>query len=120
MKKVMPQEIEVWYLIPSLRKELTLALVKKGMKQRHVSHALGITESAVSQYIKSKRAQELKFSRKELKEIESAAEYIREDPDTAMKHIINLTTKFRGSKSICDIHKKQDPSVSKKCDLCMA
>ena len=119
MKKVMPQEIEVWYLIPALRRELTLALINTGMKQKEAAESLGITEAAVSQYIKAKRAQEVKFSKKELSEIKLAAKHIKIDPNTTMKHIIDLTNEFKGSKAVCDIHRKQDPSIPKKCDLCM-
>jgi len=119
MRKVMPQEIEVWYLIPALRRELTLALVKEGMKQREVAESLGITEAAVSNYVKEKRASELKFSKAELVKISKAAAHIKEDSNTSMENILYLTNEFRGSKAVCDLHRKHDSSVSKECDLCM-
>ena len=68
--KVLPQEVEVWYLIPALRKEITKALIKDfGKNQREVSAILGVSEGAVSQYLSSKRGNELKFSKEELGEI---------------------------------------------------
>ena len=52
----LPQEIELWYVIPSLRKALVTVLKKKGMKQKDIAPLLGISEPAVSQYMKDKRA----------------------------------------------------------------
>ena len=52
------QEIEVWYVIPAIRKEIAKGLVKKGLKQRAVARKLEITDAAVSQYFNSKRGGE--------------------------------------------------------------
>ena len=37
------------------RRELTIALKKKNIKQKQIASILGVTESAVSQYMKNKR-----------------------------------------------------------------
>ena len=50
-----PCEVIVWYVIPTIRAELAKELVKMGMSQKDISERLGITQSAVSQYIKDKR-----------------------------------------------------------------
>ena len=52
--KLMPQEIEVRYILPALRKELAIEL-SKDMKQKEVANILNITQSALSQYHKEKR-----------------------------------------------------------------
>ncbi|MBS3136764.1 helix-turn-helix domain-containing protein [Candidatus Woesearchaeota archaeon] len=116
----MPQEIEVWYILPSLRRELSKALVKKhSMTQREVSALLGITESAVSQYLASKRASEIKFSREELEKIWKAANDIATNKDKAAKIFYSLTVFFRGSKTMCSLHHKLDNNVPKNCDVCI-
>ena len=75
MKQTLPQEVEVWYLIPSLRKEFTRIFIKEHkMNQKEAAKVLGVTESAVSQYLKSKRANEIKFSKEEIKEIKKSVE----------------------------------------------
>ena len=116
----MPQEIEVWYLIPGLRRELTKILISDfGFSQKQVSQTLGITESAVSQYIKNKRGNEMKFSREDIQLIQDSANRISVNKSEANREIYNLCVKFRGSESLCDFHKKSDGSIPKDCDLCV-
>jgi len=46
----------VWYLLPLIRKEFAKSLIKDhGLTQRKAAEKLGITESAVSQYVSKKR-----------------------------------------------------------------
>ena len=119
MKKTMPQEIEVWYLIPSLRREFAKIFIDNyGMSQKETAKILGITEAAVSQYLKSKRGNEIKFSEKELKSIKKSAEKIVEGGESAMKNLYDLCIALRGSKIICKTHKSKDKSVPKNCDIC--
>lgn len=120
MKRIMPQEIEVWYLIPALRRELSQIFIGQyGMSQKDAARLLGITEPAISQYLKAKRGSELKFTKKELAEIKKAAQKIKDDSERSMDHLYQLCVMFRGSKSICDMHRKYDKSVAKGCDICM-
>ncbi|MBS3071304.1 helix-turn-helix domain-containing protein [Candidatus Pacearchaeota archaeon] len=119
MTKVMPQEIEVWYLIPALRRELArIFLVKYGLNQKKAAEILGITESAISQYLNSKRGNEIKFAKNEVKQIEKGAEKIMKDEKSALKVVYNLCLLFRESKVICSIHKKHDKKIPKDCDVC--
>jgi len=49
-------EENVWYLLPLIRKEFAKSLIKDhGLTQRKAAEKLGITESAVSQYVSKKR-----------------------------------------------------------------
>lgn len=114
----MPQEIEVWYLIPGIRRELAKAFLEKGLSQKKISEILGITESAVSQYLKEKRGSEMKFEDSELKLIQESAEKIADSNAEANREIYNLCVKFRGSPSLCDFHRKHDSSVEDNCNLC--
>src|SRR3989344_2625363 len=118
MTKVMPQEIEVWYLIPALRRELAGIFINDyGMSQKKSSELLGITESAISQYLKSKRGNELKFSKTELSRIKKSAKSIAEGGN-AMKELYDLCIVLRKSKTICSLHKSHDKSIDKNCDVC--
>jgi predicted transcriptional regulator len=49
-KWLMPQEVEVWYVIPSIRRELALTMIEKGRTQKSIAKMLGVTEPAVTQY----------------------------------------------------------------------
>ena len=60
----LPQEIEVWYVIPAIRREFAKGLIKKGLKQREVARMLGVTDAAVSQYFSSKRGSEVRFNQR--------------------------------------------------------
>ena len=115
----MPQELEVWYLLPSLRKEIAKTLVNEyELSQKKVAEIFGMTESAVSQYLKSKRANELKFSNQELAEIKKYADKIFENKKDYHKYLFELSKRMRGTKSLCELHKKRDSSLRKNCSLC--
>lgn len=117
--KIMPQEVEVWYLLPAIRKELTMILSKKHhLKQKEISTILGISEAAVSQYQNAKRGQEMSFTQNEKKEIEKSAQKIAEDKIQANNIILNLCTTLKGSQSFCKLHMKKDSSIPKNCDIC--
>jgi len=119
MKKVMPQEIEVWYLIPALRKNLVKIFVDDYKKsQKEAAKILGITEATASNYLKSKRGSDIKFSKKEQEEIKKAAKAILEDPSSVMRNLYGLCVLFRESKVICNIHMREDKSLPKNCRDC--
>ena len=61
-KLLQPQEIEVFYILPALRRELAVSLKSAGKSQKAIAGLLGVTEAAVSQYFSSKRASQVKFS----------------------------------------------------------
>ncbi len=116
----MPQEIEVWYLIPALRKELAKIFIGEyGLKQKKAAECLGITEAAISQYLKSKRGNEIKFSEKTLKEIKKSAKDIIENREDVMKKLYELCISLRKSRAICDFHRMMDKKISKNCDVCL-
>lgn len=120
MPKLMPQEIEVWYLIPALRKELArIFVVDYRLTQKEASKILGLTESAVSQYLKSKRAIDIKFADDELKEIRKTAKLMIKNKKDFMKHFYSLCTKLKGAESMCAFHKKQEKGLPKGCKICM-
>src|SRR3989338_8090782 len=73
MHNQMPQEIEVWYIIPAIRRELTKSMIDLGLTQKQVAKRMGITEAAVSQYLSFKRAKEVVFSNAVLDEIRKSA-----------------------------------------------
>src|SRR3989338_1087133 len=119
MSKIMPQEIEVWYLIPALRRELAISFIKDyGLNQKKAAEILGITNAAISQYISLKRGNEIKFSRQEMVAIKKTAGLIIKNPEDAMKKVYHLSVSLKKSKAICGIHLSQDKSLGKDCDIC--
>jgi uncharacterized protein len=120
MKKIMPQELEVWYLIPALRKEFAKIFIKDyKLKQKEVAKYLRITEAAVSQYLKSKRGSEIKFSKEALAEIKKSAKEVIEKKEDMIKELYNLCISLKKSKAMCDFHRMQDKKIPKNCDVCL-
>lgn len=119
----LPQEIEIWYVIPAIRKALVAELKKHSLKQNEIAKLLGITESAVSQYGKDKRAAQCytAFTISPMKEeLAASANHILADPDNrsaAVKEINRLCKIIREKKIICDIHRKQNPKMD-SCGVC--
>jgi predicted transcriptional regulator len=118
--KIMPQEMEVWYLLPAIRKELVKIFKQNyNLTQKKSAELLDLTESAVSQYTNSKRAQSLIFSKQEIEKVKKAAQDIITDPKNKNYYLFKLSKSLKGSKSLCEIHRKKDSTISKTCDLCM-
>jgi uncharacterized protein len=119
----LPQEIEIWYVIPAIRKALVAELKKHGLKQKDIAKLLGITESAVSQYGKDKRAAHCyaAFTASPMKEeLCASAKNILAEPDgssVAVREINRLCRIVREKKIICDIHRRQDPKME-SCRAC--
>ncbi|KUJ92400.1 MAG: hypothetical protein XD40_2412, partial [Archaeoglobus fulgidus] len=47
----------VKYVLPALRAKVALELIDRGYRVKDVADLLGLTQAAVSQYLKSKRGQ---------------------------------------------------------------
>jgi uncharacterized protein len=118
MKHGILQEIEIWYIIPSIRREFAVIMSKKKLSQKEISKKLGITEPAVSQYIKQKRAVGLKFDAKTKKEMEKAVDRILKG-----SHSITETQKIckllRENMTVCKLHRSRNSNLPKNCKLCM-
>jgi uncharacterized protein len=113
-----PQEIDVWYILPAVRREIALALVKKGLKQNEIARKLGMTEAAVSQYVKKKRAKAIELPMAIRKEITKAAENLANDQDCHRYEIQSLLDRIRLSGFLCKVHRKYD-KVPGCCNVCL-
>ncbi len=120
----LPQEIELWYVIPVIRKELVLVLKKHGLKQNDIADRLGITSPAVSQYVKDKRAAccheafQQDLLRSEInKSADKIAAQKEPNPAIAMKELNRICQIVKKHKILCDIHKEKDPSLG-SCEAC--
>lgn len=115
--KYMPQEIEVWYLLPALRKEIAKELVENhGLRQKEVAAMLDITEAAVSQYLKHKRGKGVAFSPKEYTRIKEAAALMLKNKKQVPRLFYELSATFRGSSTLCQIHKGLEDTAG--CTIC--
>lgn len=112
-----PQEIEVWYVLPAIRRELTKDLLGFGLNQKKVAGILEVTEPAISQYLKSKRAKDVKFSDKIRKRIKEASQKIYHNKNILVKEMQDICELIKKDRLLCDIHKKHD-KLEKNCCVC--
>ncbi len=112
----LPQEIEVWYIIPAIRRELAKAMLKKGMSQRDVARKLGVTDAAVSQYLRSKRASEVRFDSATRKEICKSAERLIRNGN-AMEELQCMVRFCRNKGLVCSIGKRLG-NAPRQCRIC--
>jgi predicted transcriptional regulator len=114
-----PCELIVWYVIPTIRAELSKELVKMGMSQKDVSERLGITQSAVSQYIKDKRGKGIPLNKETRKGIKNLAKEIMNEksPNDVIPGICMICGIVKSSGSLCDLHRREDSDLE-GCNVC--
>ena len=114
----LPQEIEVWYIIPAIRREFASVLVNKhGLTLEKAGGIIGVTKAAVSQYLKNKRASQFKVPASIKKEIEKSAEIIVRDNELAVKEMLRILSLIKKTKCSCAICKKYNKGITKMCGM---
>ena len=111
-----PQEIEVFYVLPAVRRELAIAMKSAGKSQKDIAKLLGVNEPAVSQYMSAKRASSLKFSDKIKLAIGESAVRITNDI-ALMREMQRLLHFIRNERVVCQLHEKLS-SGAKNCNVC--
>ncbi len=109
-----PQEIETFYILPTLRRYFAIYMKEQGMKQKDIAQLLGITTASISQYTSEKRAHQIDFDEKTLEEIKKSALKIK-DRFSYMKETQTILTLLRNSDVLCKIH-KQFSEVPEDCE----
>jgi len=99
---VHPQEVEVFYIIPSIRKYITMCLKDSGLSQKAIAKILRVRESTISQYVNDKRAN-IKLSSDIQKLIKGITPDIKNHSDL-VRIIQEVLMKIRTSGEICKIH----------------
>ncbi len=111
-----PQEIEVFYVLPAVRKEIAFCMKESGKSQKEIAKLLSVTEPAVSQYMSSKRASILKFDGKVKAAIkESAGRIVSET--SLMREMQRLVHLIRQERVVCRVHESLG-GAPKACNVC--
>lgn len=115
-----PQEIEVWYVLPAIRRELSRLLINRfKWSQKKVADLFHVSKACVSNYINNKRAKQVKFDNKMFVELCKSAEKLANHKSCLTKEVQNICNIFRESLYLCNLHKKVDNShVCDNCNVC--
>jgi len=106
MKKlIFPQEIEVWYVLPAIRKKLALELIKGGLTQSQVSKLLDCSRASVNQYTKQKRGQEI-LNQKIKQEIKKSANSIISNQSPAFYEVMRINQLVKNTGLLYQLHKR--------------
>jgi hypothetical protein len=96
-----PCELIVWYVLPSIRRELARELVDKHhLSQAEVARRFGVTDAAISQYMKAKRGTS--------KEIENSGKYedFKKEVEAAANRMMAGSEIVTETCRICEVVKK--------------
>ena len=110
-----PQEIQVWYILPALRKEIATKLKKQEFKQKEIARIMDITPAAVSQYLHKKRANMNIRIKEEI--IDTAIKNILKNDEDYQEALQEALEEVSEAHTICEVHKKIE-KVTNCCGLC--
>ena len=117
-KLVHPQEVEVFYLLPALRRDMAISLKELGRDQKQIAHILGVSEPSVSHYFNAKRATDVAFSDDMQQAIKKTARVIKTPQDT-LKATQKLLRKIHAEREICKVcHDVNKTSIPQGCAVC--
>lgn len=100
----LPQRAELVFLIPTIRKELAKELSKRH-SETEVASKLGVTKSAISQYLHKKRAAEITLPIEIKDQIKTSAENIDSKKSTSIYEIsklLDLSMKLKFTCKVCN------------------
>ena len=120
MKEKLPQEIEVWNILPAIRKAFAKVFVQNfKLSQKKTAQLLQLTEPAVSQYLKEKRARNVLFNDNVLEEIKISAKKILNKKSQLFIEMKRICDLLEVKKVVCKIHKDSNNTIPVDCDICL-
>ncbi len=123
-----PCEVVIQFVLPAMRKEMVMCFKnEKKLKQREIAKILGITDAAVSQYVKGKRGAKFQFdvnAKKKIKEMCIALYDHYQDHkknhtgNEFMTSACKICKELRSSKALCHLHESIGIDIG-NCEACM-
>jgi len=125
---LLPSEIEAKSLIPAVRAILAKKLIKEySLKEEDVAKVLGITQAAVSNYVRGTRGDvELITKLESVREVMRMIDDIAKDLSTNKAYTPSTLAKFVGlcnymryTLIICDVHHSIESNIDEQiCEQC--
>ena len=116
LQLIQPQEVEVFYIIPAIRREMSIAMKSAGVKQKEIARRLCVEESTISQYLHDKRAATLALTGGVKKAIAESSVKVK-DKTTLIAETQKLLGIIKKEKLLCRIHTAVS-DVPKSCNAC--
>lgn len=120
---MLPQEIEAKIALPFIRALVVQKLVKEyGFTQEKTAKALGITQAAVSNYLRQVRARKKILDDNEF--LNCAVDEIvkliikNESPKVIRRKFYETLLLLRKGGLLCNIHKSLESNLDEECDVC--
>lgn len=126
---ILPSELEAKTTIPMIRAIIAQKLINEyGFTQQEVAQVLGVTQAAVSNYVRGARGNfgkrfQWQNDDRFLEMVERIVTAIveRKDEMTVNKMICECLQWLRKSRLLCDFHKRLEPSIDvERCTVCDA
>lgn len=122
---VLPEEIVVDRLLPTVRASLAVALEERGFTQREIADRLGVSQAAVSGYLGGDRRGDERFA--EEPRLQATVERIADgfadgtmDDYEALAELLAMVRAFEDRGPICAVHEAEMPALEGLgCDLCV-
>lgn len=112
----LPQEIEVWYIIPALRREIAKCLIKEyGLSYEKTGEILGVTKAAVSQYVKGKRAAKIVLPKELSSAILKSCEQLVNEKSNAIAETMQLLEYIKQKNLGCEVCGKLKEGILDDC-----
>ncbi len=112
----LPQEIEVWYVIPALRSQIARCLIEDfGTSYERIGNILGVSRAAISQYAKRKRAAKIKLPKELGPKIMGACKILVKDETKAVEEINKLLEIMRSRSLVFSVCGKLKEGVLDEC-----
>ncbi len=117
-----PCEIVVWYVLPTIRREIAKELVDTfRMKQVDVGHLFGVTDAAISQYLKKKRGGNVWIESSEnypkfLEEIKVSAKRIYDKDSDIAKEMCRLCRCIKNIGILAEVYKGSTGEDLPQCE----
>jgi predicted transcriptional regulator len=100
----LPQEIETWYIIPALRRDISKCLANEfKVSYEKIGMTLGVSKAAISQYMKGKRASKIKLPVEISSQLMKSCKLMIDNKSTSPVEINRLLKFIRDKNLRCEI-----------------
>jgi len=120
----LPSEIEARYVLPALRALVAKKLVlEKGFTQEKAARAVGVTQAAISNYIRGVRGFRIYWENNPivLRHVDKIVELIvsKSDPREITREFNQMLRELRKAGVLCRLHKNVEPFIDiNECNVC--